>query len=773
MLAMVLSMLIGFILRVFIDRERFWHVTKGQQHVALTGGLITLILMIAGFEVEDYYRSHIQINEICSNNDSFILDGNTLVEDYVELYNSGILPCEISGLYLSDDKHTLQKLPLEGQIIPAGEVLVVPCKEDVNSFAIDNEGEVLYLSDLHGNILEQIEVGELANDTSLARVEDDKWEMRKCSPGKDNAANVEETRVPQPVLSHESGFYDEAFELEITGSEDTTIYYTLDGSVPDEGSFLYEEAIQVYDKSAEPNVWRSKQNVVLEWKEYTPDETPVDKGFLIRAIAVDNEGNKSKETVATYFIDKEQYEGKRVVSLIADPYDLFSDEIGIYVTGQRYDEWYLNGQEGDEPTPLFKSSEEERRATIEIFDSSESMMQMNVGIRIQGGSAREKEDKRFSVYAREEYSGDNRLEFAFEERDARPHSVLIRESLADLLCQRLMEDRDIPIQFGEPICVFLNGEFWYDNRFWREKYSTQYFEDNYGIDRDNLIMCKNGYIDKGVETDILFYDNLYKYIEENDLSEESAYNNFCDMVDVSNYIDYLIVNIYCANMDVSDCKNVVMWRSRENTDERYSDGKWRWALFDMDAIEWTSINYYEVDEIAAIDSFSKKPRYASYPYNQSPIYMAVRKSEKFCEQFVLTFMDLMNTNFTPENAGKLLEQYGKDLTWLGSFFEKRPAYMKEYLAKEFELTGSVETVTIVNKTTEYGTVTVNSITPVMKNGSWSGEYFTDYPITVSAEPIEGYEFIGWNGTVVSDSPTVEVPVEQGGIVLEAEFQKIN
>jgi len=538
MLAMVLSMLIGFILRVFIDRERFWHVTKGQQHVALTGGLITLILMIAGFEVEDYYRSHIQINEICSNNDSFILDGNTLVEDYVELYNSGILPCEISGLYLSDDKHTLQKLPLEGQIIPAGEVLVVPCKEDVNSFAIDNEGEVLYLSDLHGNILEQIEVGELANDTSLARVEDDKWEMRKCSPGKDNAANVEETRVPQPVLSHESGFYDEAFELEITGSEDTTIYYTLDGSVPDEGSFLYEEAIQVYDKSAEPNVWRSKQNVVLEWKEYTPDETPVDKGFLIRAIAVDNEGNKSKETVATYFIDKEQYEGKRVVSLIADPYDLFSDEIGIYVTGQRYDEWYLNGQEGDEPTPLFKSSEEERRATIEIFDSSESMMQMNVGIRIQGGSAREKEDKRFSVYAREEYSGDNRLEFAFEERDARPHSVLIRESLADLLCQRLMEDRDIPIQFGEPICVFLNGEFWYDNRFWREKYSTQYFEDNYGIDRDNLIMCKNGYIDKGVETDILFYDNLYKYIEENDLSEESAYNNFCDMVDVSNYIDY-------------------------------------------------------------------------------------------------------------------------------------------------------------------------------------------------------------------------------------------
>ena len=34
-------------------------------------------------------------------------------------------------------------------------------------------------------------------------------------------------------------------------------------------------------------------------------------------------------------------------------------------------------------------------------------------------------------------------------------------------------------------------------------------------------------------------------------------------------------------------------------------------------------------------------------------------------------MDLMNTNFTPENAGKLLEQYGKDITWIDSFFVKR------------------------------------------------------------------------------------------------------
>ena len=60
----------------------------------------------------------------------------------------------------------------------------------------------------------------------------------------------------------------------------------------------------------------------------------------------------------------------------------------------------------------------------------------------------------------------------------------------------------------------------------------------------------------------------------------------------------------------------------------------------------------------------------------------------------------------------------------------------------------------------------------MKNGSWTGEYFTDYPVTVTAQPMEGYEFAGWSGSIESDEITIEVPVSEGGIELRAEFQKI-
>ena len=306
----------------------------------------------------------------------------------------------------------------------------------------------------------------------------------------------------------------------------------------------------------------------------------------------------------------------------------------------------------------------------------------------------------------------------------------------------------------------------------REKYSTQYFEDYYGIKKDNIMIFKTGHVDKGVETDQRFYDSLYEYIEEHDFTDDKVYKKFCEMVDVSNYIDFMCANIYCANMDVDNIKNVLMWRSREKTDDKYSDGRWRWALYDMDAIEWTDLEYYQVGEVAAVDSFSQKPQYASCSYNQMIIYSALKENETFCKQFVLTFMDLMNNNFTSEKAGALLEEYGKDITWLGAFFEHRPAYAKEYLAKEFELTGSLEEVVIHNENDKYGTVLLNTITPEMTEGSWKGEYYTDYPITVTAIPADGCEFVGWSGSIESNEQMVEVDLKTGGVYLKAEFREI-
>lgn len=770
----VFAIVCGYLLRRFVYKS--WSVGKKQESMAIAGVSLGLICVMLAFGTEEYFQSKIVINEICSDNESYTLDEEAVVEDYIEICNTGIFPCKIRGLFLSDDLYNLQKLPLEGYDIQAQGVLAIACTDVSNSFAINNEGETIYLSNENGKILEQIELSELESDTAYIRTADAEWEIGSCTPNMTNDA-VTETLVEQPVLSHNSGFYDEEFELEISSSEDTIIFYTLDGSTPDEGSYIYEEPIEVYDRSGEPNIWKSKQNVVREWKEYEPSQNPTRKAFLVRAMAMDNEGNKSDVATATYFVGIDEYKEKDVISLVVEPEDLFGDEEGIYVTGKAYDEWYLNGQQGDEPLPNFrqKGREWEREAVFELFDNSESVFQQDVGVRIQGAAGRESALKRFSIYARKDYSGSNVFDYTFFENDVPSHSIVLREPVTDVICQELMEGRGLPYQRARKVYLFLNGELWYGS-YLREKYSEQYFEEYYGIDEDNLIVIEGNGVGSGVETDMVYFNEFYRYIEGNDFSDDAMYQELGMKMDIQNYIDFLVTNLYCANMDIAfeKTKNVVMWRSRESEDGTYNDCKWRFALYDMDSMTWNSREFYGSEHRAEINSFSQQPEHATLPYNQTAFFVALKNNDDFCKQFVLSFMDIMNTYFSLDQVEEVLVKYEKStVDWADGYMEKRPEYMKKYLAEEFGLIGTVEDVTLYNEDESKGTISINTVTPNMEKGSWTGEYFTDYPVTVTADPEDGFEFVGWSGSVVSQELTIEVPVSEGGIELRAEFQKIN
>ena len=121
--------------------------------------------------------------------------------------------------------------------------------------------------------------------------------------------------------------------------------------------------------------------------------------------------------------------------------------------------------------------------------------------------------------------------------------------------------------------------------------------------------------------------------------------------------------------------------------------------------------------------------------------------------------------------GQKAGDYGYTLDWLDGFFLKRPAYAAAHLAEEFDLTGSLETVTVTTAHPEMGSVTVNPSRIDLSTGSWSGQYFTDYPITVTAAANDGYEFVGWKGDADGAGETVTVSVD-GGIALEAVFAKV-
>lgn len=395
---------------------------------------------------------------------------------------------------------------------------------------------------------------------------------------------------------------------------------------------------------------------------------------------------------------------------------------------------------------------------------------LHVGLKIQGASSRNYAFKRFNVYSRKIYNGERMFgEEIFDKRYT--HSFILRNVFGDAIAQALCHGRNVETQETLETVLFLNGEYWYDT-FITEKYSGSYFEDKYGIDKDNIVIAKNMLDKDESRQDQGLVDEIYDYLERHSFTTEQEYAEFNEIVDMQSYIDYMCMNIYLCNMDMNEDKNHLMWRARERVDDEYGDGRWRWMMYDMDAIEWNNPMNYEVEDTSQINSFRQKPYTADRAVYELRIWRNVKNIPSFCEQFVVTFMDLVNTNFSIANIEEKLAMYGETLKWNGSFFLEREQYIVPYMAEEFGLQGSLETVELKINDINGGKIILNTIKPDMSEGSWKGQYYTDYPVCVTAVAKPGYEFVGWKGSIESAAETVEVLVQEGGTLIQAEFRKM-
>ncbi len=61
------------------------------------------------------------------------------------------------------------------------------------------------------------------------------------------------------------------------------------------------------------------------------------------------------------------------------------------------------------------------------------------------------------------------------------------------------------------------------------------------------------------------------------------------------------------------------------------------------------------------------------------------------------------------------------------------------------LTGKLQKL-ILKHPDGYGTATVNTAQPILENGTWTGRYYSDYPVTICTEPHEGRKFLCWEVT---------------------------
>ena len=149
---------------------------------------------------------------------------------------------------------------------------------------------------------------------------------------------------------------------------------------------------------------------------------------------------------------------------------------------------------------------------------------------------------------------------------------------------------------------------------------------------------------------------MYAFISNTDLSSDENYRKACELIDIDSYIDYYAAEIYIANPDWPH-NNYGLWRTRTVEEDTYSDGKWRWVLFDVNREGAMASRKIEMDSFGEV-------------MENDPMFSSLMKNKEFSGKFVSTILDMANKEFRPENVNRILDEY-KEL-------------MKVPLAKEYE-----------------------------------------------------------------------------------------
>jgi len=818
-----------------------------------------ILIILASFVVYQANAQNITINELMSSNSSIIADEDGDYEDWIEIYNFGTTTVGLDDFGLSDKAGQPFKWVFPDIVIQPGEYLIVwtsgknrtnPDAPLHTNFSIKAEGEQLTLTNPSGSAISIIQPVTLQSDVSYGRSPDGTgayYFFDEPTPGTANTTQTYNEILEPPAFSHHGGFYTDGFTLGLSHPDTAVvIVYTLDGSYPDidnlEGtiytyknqypenpgdpfgellagsyrSFLNDETITIADRSSYPD---SLTQISSTWHQspYYLPENPVFKGTVVRARALKPGALSSRVQTNTYFITDEAQNrySLPVISISIPEQKLFDYEDGIYVAGIDYDNWRTAN-----PTVsntwytkcnFDRSGEEwEIPSHIEFYDPYFTLPRISqeIGIRIHGSEARRRPMKSLRLYARGKY-GKSELEHKFFTNldDNSFKRLLLRNSgqdflstmLRDATVQTLVKGLLFDIQEYEPVIVFINGEYWGIHNI-RERYDKHYFERVYGVDPENIDFLSVNEIKEG---DTVHYRQTINYIEANGLIEDVHYQYIKTRIDVDNFTDYQITNIFANNIDWPGA-NLEYWRLRT---QNYipgapigHDGRWRWMLYDMDFSFGLSsgsqnASYNMLDHATLVGG-------TSYPNPDWSTFLLRKflENEEFKTRFINRFADLMNTYFLParvvefinENSNRIAPEIQEHLlrwntypdisTWwwfldeMRDFAILRPDFQRQHIREYFDIENDIDITLDINNSNA-GYVRINTINITDKTPGvdsipypWTGIYFKDIPIEIEAVALPGYAFSHWEG-LPTNTPAVAILIPEGNISVKAHFIK--
>lgn len=523
-----------------------------------------IALLFLSFLIYSSGYSQIVINEVQSSNDSLIFDNFNEDDDWIELYNSSNNPVDLLNYYISDDSTDPLKWQFPNSIVvPAGGFTLLWADEETTqganhlNFKLSSNGESITLTKPDAIAVEDsITFPSIGKNESYARSTDGSniWSVYiTSSPNSSNSANI--IKVEKPQFSPSDGLYSSSQAVSMVSSTvGTDIYYTIDGSEPDNTDLLYTGPIMVSSTT------------------------------IIRAAAILPGLGSSKIETGTYAINESN--NIPMVFLTAEPDFFWEDSIGIYCTG-------VNGVVGGCAVAGLKNYYQpdwERSAHVSYIEPSGQLgFKKNVEMEMSGGCTRHLAKKSINLKFKNN-NGENEIYYPlFETQDSMIYAGFKLRNFGnwtwgrridDAVLHRVMENKiDLDLQSSRLASVYINGVYWGVYNI-RDRTNVNYLKTHHPkVDRDDIDMLKNplsSYSSGPKAGDSIAYGALAQYMMNNDLNIQANYDYVSSQVEVDELMNYTLSHIYYNARDWAG-NNCVAWRPRSG------GGKWRWVSYDLDS----------------------------------------------------------------------------------------------------------------------------------------------------------------------------------------------
>jgi hypothetical protein len=686
--------------------------------------IIYAILINHAFTQDITSQATLYINEFMASNVLSCENANGDYEDWIEIYNSGDSPIDLAGYYLADNlqDNNYWQIPAgraSNTTVPAKGFLILFAdgKTDKGAdhlgFKLDKQGEKIVLIARDGlTVLDSISYQNQFRDISYGRFPDGGWQwvyIAEITPGSANKQGCVGF-VPTPSIDRTAGFYSGSVTVSVQPARNGDIIrYTLDGVDPTETSTQYTTPVRI------------NQTAIFKARAFNPGALP------------------SQIVTRAFFVNSDH--ALPVLALMTDPEHLFDPNTGIYYQDEEGREW-------------------ERFSELEYFKNQMLGFHVPAGIRIQGNSGPKEYDKKsFSAYFRNGY-GEERLIYRLYPKDSatmfkrlvlrsgyddslEPTSdgknvkaTLLRDPLTAELWQRT---GGITPQSSFAV-LYLNDNFHgiYDTK----QSIDEYFVKDHLGDEDLDLMRTRWDSTELVYGDRYKWNELISFFENNTFTSDAKVAEAAQIIDLDNFTT-LQALIHATEYRSWAYGVFMFWQKTDGA-------AWQWTVWDADR------SFNDVNWNGFTSQYNPLGRYLD-----NLITKKLFQNQSFKNNFINRVADLLNTLFLPENVKSIIdslaqiiapeipaevskwnntvEKWNENIEFLRNFVEQRPAIVRQQMQDYFHLNDQIELTVAINAGN--GKIRINTVT--VSHFPWSGKYFRDIPITITAIPAPGYRFEKW------------------------------